>query len=142
MSRMTELCGYERDEYLELILIYPLRAIHTDEELNEAIGVVDKLLDRDDLSDGGREYLETLTQLIEIYQDSNPCIGDATNAEVLAHLLEAKGVKQADVVRATGIVASTLSDILKGKRNLTREQIGELAKYFRVSPAAFSFEKE
>lgn len=141
MSRITESCGYEHDEYLELILIHPLRAIHTDEELNEAISVVDKLLDRSDLSDGGREYLEALTQLIEKYQDSNPCIGDATDAEVLAHLIEAKGVKQADIVRATDIVASTLSDVLKGKRTFTREQIGKLAKYFRVSPAAFSHGK-
>jgi HTH-type transcriptional regulator/antitoxin HigA len=54
-------------------------------------------------------------------------------------LIEAKKVTQTQVAKATGIVESTISEVLSGKRKLNRKQIGKLARYFRVSPEAFSF---
>jgi antitoxin component HigA of HigAB toxin-antitoxin module len=56
---------------------------------------------------------------------------------MLAHLIEAKDVTQAEVARATGIRESRISEVLSRKRKLTRTQITKLAAYFRVSPAVF-----
>jgi plasmid maintenance system antidote protein VapI len=57
-------------------------------------------------------------------------------------LIEAKGAAQAEVARAAGIAESTISEVLAGKRDLTRAQIGRLARYFHVTPAVFSFDEE
>ncbi len=44
---------------------------------------------------------------------------------------------QAELARATGIRESRISEVLSGKRKLTRTQISKLAAFFRVSPAVF-----
>ncbi len=62
---------------------------------------------------------------------------DLTDAEMLKHLLEAKDVTQVEVARATGIAESRISEVLSGKRRLTRRQIEKLAVYFHVMPAVF-----
>ena len=62
-----------------------------------------------------------------------------SDAEMLRHLVEAKGITQTEVSRATGIADSTISEVLKGKRSLNRSHIGKLAKYFNVSPDVFAF---
>jgi HTH-type transcriptional regulator/antitoxin HigA len=59
---------------------------------------------------------------------------------VLRHLLEARGATQAAVARENGIAESTISEVLAGKRALSRAQIGKLARYFNVGPTAFRFE--
>jgi HTH-type transcriptional regulator/antitoxin HigA len=74
--------------------------------------------------------------------DPGPAFGqsleeDLTDAEMLAHLIEAKGVGQADEGRATGIAVSTISEMLAGKRQLSRRHIEKLAMYFHVGVSAF-----
>jgi plasmid maintenance system antidote protein VapI len=67
-------------------------------------------------------------------------VDGATNvpdAGALEHLLEAKGVTQAAGARATGIAELRLSEVLRGKRQLTRTQITKLAAYFHVGPAVY-----
>jgi HTH-type transcriptional regulator/antitoxin HigA len=142
MSRLSESCGEQHDEFLELVLIHPVRPIHTDEELCDANRMADDLLDRCELSEGAKDYLELLTHTIEKYESENVEIDDASDADVLTHLMEARGINQTTVSMKTGIVASTISDVMNGRRKFTREHIGKLAAYFRVAPTVFSFEAE
>ncbi len=60
-----------------------------------------------------------------------------SDAGMLRHLIEAKGVTQAEVARATGIAESTISAVLAGNRRLNREHIEKLARYFHVGGQAF-----
>jgi transcriptional regulator with XRE-family HTH domain len=53
--------------------------------------------------------------------------------------MEAKSVNQTEVAQATGIANSTISAVLKGVRQLTREHIGQLAIFFHVDPGVFLF---
>jgi plasmid maintenance system antidote protein VapI len=52
-------------------------------------------------------------------------------------MIAQKDVTQAEVARATGVRESRISEVLSGKRKLTRTQITKLAAYFHVSPAVF-----
>src|SRR5207245_521496 len=108
--------GRRQDDYLELIARFPLRSIRTDEDLDAAVEVVNALIDRDSLSAGARDYLDALSDLIESYESRVHPMKPVSDAEMLTHLIEAKGVSQADVTRATGIAESTISEILAGKR--------------------------
>ena len=127
------------DTYLELVRAFPLRPIRTEKELDRAIAIINALLDRGRLTAAEEDYLDVLGDLVERYEDKHHPIptDDLSEAEMLAHLIEAKDVTQAEVARATGIRESRVSEVLSRKRKLTRTQITKLAAYFRVSPAVF-----
>jgi HTH-type transcriptional regulator / antitoxin HigA len=128
-----------RDRYLELVLQFPLRPIRSDDELDQAVQMVDSLLDRRDLAVEEEDYLDVLGDLIERYESEAHPMAPVSDAELLRHLIEAKDVTQSDVSDATGIADSTISEVLQGKRSLNRGHIGKLAKYFGVSPNVFAF---
>jgi len=128
-----------RDLYLELVLQFPLRPIRSERELNAAVKMVDSLLDRNDLAPEEEDYLEVLGDLVEQYESEAHPIAPVSDVEMLRHLIDAKGVSQRDVSKATGIADSTISEVLKGKRSLNRSHIGKLSKYFGVSPDVFAF---
>lgn len=131
--------GRRAAKYLNLVLKFPLRPIRSDDELGEAIAVIDALTDRDDLDRAEKDYLDVLSDLVEQYESEAHPMPRATDAELLHHLIEAKGVTQAQVAKETGIAETTISLVLSGKRALSRSHIGELARYFHVTPAAFNF---
>jgi len=125
--------------YLELVHQFPLRPIRSDKELDDAVRMVDVLLDRRDLAPEEEDYLEVLGDLVERYETEVHPMPPVSDAEVLRHLLEAKGVGRIELCAVTGIADSTISDVLKGKRSLNRGHIGKLARYFKVSPNVFAF---
>jgi HTH-type transcriptional regulator/antitoxin HigA len=131
--------GRPGDAYLRLIRQFALRPIRSDEELAQAIRVVDELIDREELVQDEQDYLDVLSDLVENYESEAHPVPPASDAEVLHHLIEARGVTQADVARETKIAESTISEVLAGKRNLNRTHIARLARYFQVGPTAFAF---
>jgi HTH-type transcriptional regulator / antitoxin HigA len=128
-----------KDLYFELVLRLPLRPIRSDKELDAAVKMVDSLLDRKDLAPEEEDYLEVLGDLIEQYESKAHPIPPVSDVEMLRHLIEAKGVSQTEVSKATGIADSTISEVLRGKRSLNRNHIGKLSKYFGVLPNVFAF---
>src|SRR5262249_44216273 len=122
--------------YLKLVRLFPLRSIRDDTELDAAQAVLDDLL-RQELDEGGQDYFDALTDLIETYEKAAHPIPDASEADVLRLLMEANNLSQPQLAKEVGISQSTLSAILTGKRELRKEHIVKLAKRFNVSPAAF-----
>jgi HTH-type transcriptional regulator/antitoxin HigA len=128
--------------YLRLIQGFPLRPIRSEAELDRAIALINRLLDRDDLDAAEADYLDVLGDLVEKYEEVHYPMGDVSDGKMLAFLIEQKGVKQADVARATGMMTSTICEVLKDRRQLTRAQIAKLAAYFHVEPGVFNFSPE
>ena len=86
---------------------------------------------------GAQEYLDALTDLVEIYEEKHVPIRDASEADVLRELMNANRLSQPKLARAAGISQSTISAVLNGTRSLTKEQVIALAKHFGIAPAAF-----
>jgi HTH-type transcriptional regulator / antitoxin HigA len=124
--------GKVRDSYLELVLAFPLSSIRSDEHLGEAQKVMDRLLAKGKLGEGEETYLDALSDLVAIYEDEHHAIEPASDADMLRHLLEAKGVSQAQVSQEAGIAKSTISEVLAGKKPFSRQMIRKLANYFKV----------
>ena len=131
--------GNRQDRYMELIGQFPLRPIRSEEGLTRATAMLDILLDQDRLSTEERDYLDVLTGLVEQYESQEFPFEPLSDAQMLRQLIDARGVSQTELARATGIVDSTISAVLKGKRSLNREHIGRLAQFFHVSPNVFAF---
>jgi HTH-type transcriptional regulator/antitoxin HigA len=122
----------ERDSYLELVQQFPLASIKSDEQLDAAQKVMDELLAKAELEDGEEMYLDALSDLVATYEDEHYPIAPASDADMLRHLMEAKGATQAQLSRDTGISKSTISEVLAGKRAFSRQMIRKLSAYFRV----------
>jgi HTH-type transcriptional regulator / antitoxin HigA len=125
------------DHYLDLVRRFPLRPIRSDEDLAQAIAVIDSLIIRGDLDSGEQDYLDVLTDLVEKYEADEHPMAPVSDAVMLRHLMEARGITQSKLADDVGIAVSTISEALAGKRSLTRRHISVLAKYFGVSPAVF-----
>ena len=124
--------GKSRDSYLELVLDFPLASIKSDKHLAEAQRVMDRLLARGTLNEGEEMYLDALSDLVAAYEDEHHAIEPASDADMLRHLLEARGVTQAQLSRDTSIPKSTISEVLAGKKPFSRQMIRKLADYFKV----------
>ena len=124
--------GKSRDSYLGLVLEFPLTSIRSDEHMGQAQIVMDRLLRQGKLDDGEAIYLDTLSDLVAAYEDIHHPIEPASDADMLRHLMEASGVTQAQLSRDTGILKSTISEVLSGKKPFSRHMMRKLADYFHV----------
>ncbi len=57
---------------------------------------------------------------------------------MLAHLIEAKSITPARLAADTGVTESTISQLLQGKRKLSRQTIVIFANYFHVERTLFT----
>jgi HTH-type transcriptional regulator / antitoxin HigA len=124
--------GKDRDSYLELVLAFPLASIKSEQHLEAAQDVMDRLLAKAELDYGEEMYLDALSDLVATYEDEHHAIEPASDADMLRYLMEAKGVRQMQLCRDTGIAKSTISEVLAGKRPFSRPMIRKLADYFKV----------
>src|SRR3954451_10420089 len=131
------LTGKVRDSYMELVLAFPLASIKTEEHLGAAQEIMDRLLARR-LEAGEELYLDALSDLVASYEDEHHAIEPAADADMLRHLMEAKGLTQADLSREAGISRSSVSEVLAGKKTLSRQMIRKLATYFRIAPSVLA----
>jgi HTH-type transcriptional regulator/antitoxin HigA len=129
------------DRYLELVERFPLRPIRTDPELEQAIEVVNSLIDRDDLAEDEADYLDVLGDLVERYESEHHPIAPVSDVEMLEYLIESRDTTKSKVATATGIALSTISEILSGRRPLNRRHIEVLAQHFGVKPGVFLAER-
>ena len=124
--------GKVRDDYLELVLRFPLTSLKSEEQFQDAQGVIDELLAKGKLSVGEEMYLDALSDLVASYEDVHYPIEPASDADMLRHLMEAKGVTQAELHRATGLAKLSISEVLADRKTFSRQMIHKLAEYFKV----------
>lgn len=126
------LTGKGRDSYLELVTAFPLASIKSDKHLAESQKVMGRLLVNGKLDVGEEMYVDALSDLVGTYEDEHHSIGPASDADMLRHLMDAKGINQAELSRDTGLAKSTVSEVLSGKKSFSRQMIRKLADYFKV----------
>jgi HTH-type transcriptional regulator/antitoxin HigA len=134
----TRIAGKARDAYLRLVREYPLTSIRSEEQLRGAQNVMDRLLAKGELNDGEFAYLDALSDLVAVYEDVHYRLPAASDAEMLRHLLESRGITQAELCRAIKIVPSVISEILSGKRGFSKDLVGKLARYFNVDKSVLA----
>jgi HTH-type transcriptional regulator/antitoxin HigA len=108
-----------------------------DEEQNaEYVRRLEKLTAKKRVTAGERKLIELLTLLVEDFESRHYAVPEAGPLDIVRHLMEAHGLRQKDLADVFG-TESIVSDVLNGKRNLTKEHIRKLSKRFNVSPAVF-----
>jgi len=127
------------DGYLQLVSEFPLRRIRTHKEHADAVGYLAELGIRGETRAGAEDYVETLAQLIEDYEKDAGLkmdLSHLTPADALRHLMDAHGLGVSALGRIVGS-QGTLSDVLAGRRELSKTMIRRVADHFGVTPALF-----
>jgi HTH-type transcriptional regulator/antitoxin HigA len=122
--------------YTDLLLDFPPRPIHSEEDLDAVQRVIYELIDRGNLSKEEEDYISVLCTLVEQYEQIHHPIPDIYGIELIEALLEEFDLKQKDLVPIFK-TESIVSAVLNGHRKLMTEHIEKLAHFFHVSPAAF-----
>jgi HTH-type transcriptional regulator/antitoxin HigA len=130
--------GKARESYLGLVEAFPLASIRSERHLKAAIRVLDGLLDRAERDPGAALYVDALSDLVATYEDAHHPVPPPSDAELLRYLMEARGVTQAELGRSAGVPKSSISQVLSGKKPLSRAMIGKLAAYFGVEPGVLA----
>lgn len=112
-------------------------AIETEEENERMLAVVEKLMDKgEDISAEEEALLRLLVTLIQDFEEKYYHPQDATPLEVLHHLMEARELKPRDLWELFGSKGIT-SEVLNGKRSISKTQARKLADFFHVSADLF-----
>jgi HTH-type transcriptional regulator/antitoxin HigA len=112
------------------------KIIRSEAQHDQYVSTLLKLESRKNLTAEQKSYAELLTVLISSYEEEHHPIQAASPIEVLQELLDANDLKQKDLAPLLGS-ESIVSEVLSGKRRLTRDHIERLSERFRVSPAVF-----
>ncbi len=112
------------------------RLIHSEEQLAEYTEALFALTEKAAPTPDEEEAIELLTLLIDRYESQHYPVPEAMPAEVLRFLLDQNGMTQRDIAEDLGS-ESTVSLVLSGKRQLTRDHIARLSERFHVSPSVF-----
>jgi HTH-type transcriptional regulator/antitoxin HigA len=138
MSRAAVHSDAVADHYLDLVREFPLRPIRTKADYRRAGKMIDRLSIRDEgtLLPDEQDYLDTLDLLIEEYDRNNRPAIPSDPIGLLKHLMEESGMTVTSLGRLLGS-KSVASEILRGKRSLSKSHIAKLAKHFTLDIAAF-----
>ena len=111
--------------------------IETEEENERMLTIVEKLMKKgEDLSAEEEKLLKLLARLIEDFEQSFYQPPEAEPLEVLHHLMEARGIKQSQLWEVFGS-KGIASEVLNGKRGISKTQARALANYFHVRADLF-----
>ncbi|PZO38204.1 MAG: transcriptional regulator [Pseudanabaena frigida] len=123
-------------EYGALLVDIQPRVITTEEENDRALSIVESLLAEENLSPEKEQILRLLVSLIEKFEDEHYQLVASTPHSILLHLMEENGLRQTDLV---GIIGSrgVVSEVVNGKRNISKSQAKSLGEFFHVDPSLF-----
>lgn len=127
---------FSQDKYGLLLAKYQPKVIITEGENEEAIALAQELEHRSYLTIEEEILLELLYVLIEQFETENYPIPEGNSLEILKHLMIENEIKQEDLV---GIIGSrgVVSEVVNGKRSISKNQAKSLAEFFKVSVELF-----
>lgn len=128
------------EKYGNLLLRVLPSVITKDEELERLTQEIDRLITKDikegSLSPEEDKLLELLSLLVEEYEDKHYPIPEASPNEVLKFFMEDRELKQKDLLHIFGSSGIT-SEVINGKRSISKAQAKKLAEFFKVSVELF-----
>lgn len=119
-------------DYAEVVAKHPPRIIQTEAENERYTSILHELDERfEQLTPAERDYADLLTLLIEDFESKHYALPRATPVEVIRFLMDQHSLKQKDLLDVFGN-ASVASEVLSGKRELSKEHIRRLCYRFSI----------
>ncbi len=125
-------------DFDSLVRLHPPAAIHDEVGYENTQEIVDALTSVPTLSAGQSRYLDTLSVLMEAYEDDTHAIdvGEISPLDALKYLMSEHQMNASDLGRLLGD-RSLGPKILVGDRSLSKAHIKKLAEHFGVRADLF-----
>ena len=130
---------FDRSQYTDLLTKYQPKIIETEAEYRQTLTVVEYFVFKKDRSPEELALYDLAIMLVKDYESKICPMDDwrtQSPTEMLQYLLETSGKRQADLV---GIIGSSgiVSEVVNGKRAISKSQAKKLGEMFQVSPSLF-----
>ncbi len=127
---------FDPNTYCHLLAEVVPVPIETESEYERVLKVVEDLTFKKDRTAEEKALYKLLVILVEAYEQQNYPMDESAPHEILQHIMEASGTRQADLV---GIIGSSgvVSEVVNGKCSISKVQAKVLSEYFKVSPSLF-----
>jgi HTH-type transcriptional regulator/antitoxin HigA len=113
------------------------RVIKTTEENDRMIAELEKLDTRGrPLTPEEENLAELMTLLVRQFEETKYPLGHADPIDALRILMEDHGFRQRDLIPVFGS-SSVVSDVLNGKRSISKAHARKLAEFFHVPASLF-----
>lgn len=125
-------------KYARLANRIVVKAIETEEEYDHMVASVEHLMDKgeDHLSPEESALLETMAILVQAYDDRQNPVAPLAPNQMLAYLMETSGRTARDLLFVFG-TRGRVSEVMSGKRSISKQQAKKLASVFRVTVDLF-----
>ncbi len=126
----------DRNNYPQLLAEFVPQAIDSEAEYDRALAIAERLTFKKDRTEAEIKFLKLVVVLIEDYETEHYPMDDVAPHELLQHLMESNSTRQADLV---GLIGSrgVVSEVVNGKRAISKAQAKVLGEFFSVSPGLF-----
>jgi HTH-type transcriptional regulator/antitoxin HigA len=134
---MKQARSLDPHRYRRLIAKVSPVIIETEQENERVLTIIERLMAKAEKRSAEEDaILNLLVHLVEQFEEKSYPIGEAAPAEMVAFLLEQRGLKPAALAEVLGS-RGRVSEIMAAKRSISKEQAKRLAEFFHVSAAAF-----
>ncbi len=128
---------FDEGKYGRLLARTVPAVIRNDAECRRAEEEVTKLLRKgDNLTPEEDRLLDLLSALVERYEDETEDFPVSPPHRILQFLMEQNDLQQTDLVKIFGS-SGRVSEVVNGKRGISKAQAKALGEFFKVSPELF-----
>ena len=127
----------EKTAYGQLLAKSQPKPILNEEDNDLALAEVDFLMSKEELTVEEETLLSLWGLLIEEYESKYYPDPEVSPRDVLLHFMEVRELKQADLVCVIGVSKGVVSEVVNGKRAISKTQAKALGKFFNVNPSVF-----
>ena len=129
---------FDRRKYATLLSRALPVVITTETEYDQTMTEIYRLLRKGEanLSIEEDRLLDLLSTLAENWEEAHHSIPESPGYRILKHYMQIRGLRQIDLQPILGSRGVT-SEIVNGKRSITKEQAKQLGALFGISPAVF-----
>src|ERR1019366_3761698 len=135
---MSATLAVDPKKYTRLANRIVVKAIETEAEYDHMVAAVEQLIDKGEerLSPEESALLETVAILVQAYDDRYHPLPSVAPNEMLAYLMETSGRTAKDLLPVFG-TRGRVSEVLSGKRSISKGQAKKLASVFKVTVDLF-----
>ena len=134
-GKKTVAAKFDAARYRRLVARAMPVIIETEAENERLLAIVEKMMSRD-LSPEEERLFNLLVKLIEDFEAHHYPMGEVAPYEMLKFLMEQRDLRQKDIVHLFGS-SGIASEVINGKRSISKAQAKKLADFFHVSVELF-----
>ena len=122
-------------KYRKLVAKAAPALVETEAENERLLAIIEPMMSRE-LSPEEEKLFDLLVKLVADFEQQHYPMDESSPNEMLKFLMEQRDLRQRDIVHLFGS-SGIASEVINGKRAISKTQAKALAEFFHVSPELF-----